>query len=162
MPEETSAVATKTYDDLDGYIASLTDEEREQLAIAEASFNLADADVAEDAPKTSCGQCGKELDWRDRSYGGKAKEATEDAPAVEPTCKRCHAQAAKAARRGVLHQASQMVMRGKKLVEVPILFNRAARRDRRKPPKPIAEKPPKRTRAMRRQAAREKAAQVAA
>lgn len=110
----------------------------------------------------TCSRCGVEMTWRDALYGGKAREATDDTPAVGPTCKRCNRQAQRAIIKGVFSAAVRVVegKRGKRLVPI---VNRATLRQRpNRHPNPKRPEPSQRpSRAMRRQAAREATRQVA-
>lgn len=85
--------------------------EKTPVASVEAEMPLTE-DVT---PK--CPECLTMLDWRDAMYAGGSG-----------LCKRCHQHHGKAKARGVFHPAVQVVMRGKKLVMVPVRANRAARR----------------------------------
>ena len=75
-----------------------------------------------------CSECLKVLDWRDAAY-----------VLGSSLCKRCHQRDQRKRLQGEFHPAVQLVQRGKKLVEVAVLKNRAARRQTgmRNPPRPL-------------------------
>lgn len=96
-----------------------------------------EASAAEQSPEPpKCASCGHELTWRDRFYvsAPKPREADEGAgaqpaPAGPLLCKTCH-QRGRRKRLGVVafHPATAQVKKGEKIVEVPVRFNREARR----------------------------------
>jgi hypothetical protein len=104
-----------------------------------------------EAPK--CFACGRELTWRDRLY----------VVATAEQCKACH-QRDWHKRLGIVgfHPAvTQVTQKNGKVVEVPVRFNRAARR-KQPTPTPAVAPTHTRTRAERRAAARQRAARVTA